>query len=55
MNRVTVGRYENPESVGFNGWIETDDWIVWESLDGKLFVANGRASNGAVLDDIVVI
>ena len=55
MNRVIVGRYSNPQEVGFNGWIETDDWIVWEALDGKLFIARGRSEDGAVLHPITIV
>lgn len=55
LKPVTVGRYSDhghPESPygghGFVGWVETEDWIVWEAEDGSLYVANGREPNGGV-------
>jgi len=55
MKPVTVARYKpggEPGSPygghGFLGYVETDDWIVWEHEDGTLYVANGREPSGAV-------
>ncbi len=47
MNRVEVGRYEQPENVGYKGWVCTDAWIVWEALDGTLAIAR-RGDDGSV-------
>ena len=55
MKPVTVGRYTHhdldprfPEGYEHPslGWIETEDWIVWEDRDGTLYVVNGRDANG---------
>lgn len=50
MEHIRVSRYRRPESVGYQGWIETGDWIIWVHNNGNLFVGTGRASNGAVSD-----
>lgn len=34
MGNITIGNYENPEAVGYRGWISGDDWIVFVKLDG---------------------
>lgn len=54
MPRVKIGRYNNPEEVGYQGWIETDEWIIWIGLDGNLTVGTERAENGAVGSIITV-
>jgi hypothetical protein len=36
MSNITVGRYDDPESVGYQGWIEPEDrtWIAFVRNDG---------------------
>jgi hypothetical protein len=48
MPRIKIGRYKDPESVGYLGWIETDEWIIWVGVDGNLSIGTDRAENGAV-------
>ena len=67
MKPVTVGRYSKGdyEVVGgdpvpsetpyFNGWIETEDWIVFEAHDGALWVHHGRDESGAVIGPPMVV
>ena len=31
------------------GWVETEDWILFQRADGALLVWNGREKGGAVL------
>lgn len=62
LKPVTVGRYEPevfsgpkgsgtmPGGHGWLGWVETEDWIVWEHEDGTLWIGNGRDETGAVID-----
>jgi hypothetical protein len=33
---MTVGTYLNPETVGYRGWIETEDGLYFVALDGKI-------------------
>ena len=37
MGNITVGRYDHPAEVGYQGWIEPDDrgWIMFVSNDGS--------------------
>lgn len=37
MCNITVGRYENPGSVGYQGWLEPEDktWIAFVDLEGS--------------------
>ena len=51
MANITVGRYEDPASVGYQGWIEPDDrsWIAFVASDGSPVVFLNRAPDGAVL------
>ncbi len=69
MDRVTIGQYgegfkegvdiptEPPSTpLNYRGWIETPNWILWESKDGTLYVANGRhPKTGALLGKTEVI
>ncbi len=36
MGNITVGRYGDPGSTGYQGWIEPDDktWIMFVRSDG---------------------
>jgi hypothetical protein len=52
MGNITVGRYDNPASVGYQGWIEPDDkqWIAFVANDGAPVVfLNRDPETGAVL------
>jgi len=63
MTPVTVGRYNAGDfatatdgSVGWTGWICTDDWVVFEHDDGRLFVSKGRdPKTGAVLGEPTIV
>jgi hypothetical protein len=49
---ITVGRYDHPDSVGYQGWIEPDDrsWIAFVASDGRPVVfLNRDPRTGAVL------
>lgn len=50
VQNIEVGRYEQPEAVGYQGWIEPADrsWIVFIDLDGKPVVFDSRTDSGAV-------
>jgi len=50
MGNITVGRYDHPESVGYQGWIEPDDksWIAFVDNDGKATFFLDRDADGAV-------
>lgn len=52
MSNITVGRYSDPERVGWQGWIEPKkkDWIAFIDLEGKpVFYLNRDPKTGAVL------
>ena len=51
MGNITVGRYADPASVGYQGWIEPDDqsWIGFVANDGKpVFFLNRDPETGEV-------
>lgn len=51
MGNITVGRYDHPESVGYQGWLEPEDrsWIAFVGNDGKpVFFLNRDPETGAV-------
>ena len=48
MQRIRIGRYSNPEEIGYQGWIETDEWIIWISNDGTLTIGTDREDDGSV-------
>jgi len=51
MCNIKVSRYKNPESVGWQGWIEPDDrsWIAFVDLRGRpVFFLNRDPQTGAV-------
>ncbi len=52
MNRVEIGRYQDPP--GFNGWVCTDNWILFESESGAVSVYR-RDETGAVTGQPVVL
>lgn len=54
MSEIHIHRYENPESVGWAGYIEPHDkaWILFVGLDGKTeFYPCRDQSTGAVIGD----
>ncbi len=51
MSSIRVGRYQNPQSVGWAGWIEPEDlsWIAFIDLKGApTFFLNRDPVTGAV-------
>lgn len=51
MGSITVGRYSDPASVGYQGWIEPDDrtWIGYVACDETpVFFLNRDPETGAV-------
>ncbi len=50
---IKVGRYSNPEEVGYQGWVEDADktWIAYVDLEGKLTVWLNRDKDGGVLTE----
>lgn len=36
MGNITVGRYDDPDAVGYAGWLEPEDkqWIMFVDTDG---------------------
>jgi len=46
---------EVDEAHTWNGWVETEDWIVYERDDGLLYAYNGRSKSGAVTAPAVVV
>ena len=52
MQNIRVNRYEYPEMIGWQGWIEPDDlsWILFIDLKGRVHMYDERNSKtGAVL------
>lgn len=52
VQRVSVGRYEQPDEVGWRGWVEPEDksWIVFVPVDGPPLLFSQRDSSGAVVE-----
>lgn len=51
MQNIVVGRYSQPQRVGWQGWIEPSDksWIAFIDLEGKpLFYLSRDPDTGAV-------
>lgn len=51
MGNITVGRYQDPASVGYQGWLEPDDksWIAFVDNDGHpVFFLDRDPDTGAV-------
>ena len=52
MGNITVGRYDDPASAGYQGWIEPDDrsFIAFIAADGTpVMFLNRDPETGAVL------
>lgn len=51
VQNIEVGRYEQPEQVGFAGWIEPEDrsWIIFINLAGQPVLFGQREESGAVI------
>lgn len=39
----------------WRGWVETEDWIIYERDDGLLYVFSGRSETGAVKAPAVIV
>lgn len=51
MCNISVGRYDQPDQVGYQGWIGPDDrsWIAFVDLNGgPVFFLNRDPDTGAV-------
>lgn len=52
MENIVIGRYEFPDSTGYQGWIEPKDktWIIYVNVDGSLVAYMNRdPETGAVV------
>ena len=52
MGNITVGRYDDPASIGYQGWIEPEDksFIAFIAADGTpVMFLNRDPETGAVL------
>jgi hypothetical protein len=51
LSRIGVGRYDQPEKVGWLGWIEDEEktWVAYISLDGVPHFYLNRNESGKVL------
>lgn len=53
MSNITVGRYSDPQGVGWQGWIEPKDrsWIAFIKTDGSpVFYLNRDPKTGAIIE-----
>jgi hypothetical protein len=50
MSNIEVGRYDDPESVGWQGWVQPEDrsWILYVKTDGSVTAFLNRDPDGAV-------
>lgn len=50
MSSIKVGRYADPDAVGYAGWIEDEDqaWIAFIDLNGEPLFFLNRGSTGEV-------
>jgi len=58
MQNIHVGRYSNPQKIGWQGWLEPSDktWIAFIDLSGRpIFYLNRDPMTGAVLEEDVAI
>jgi hypothetical protein len=56
MQNIHVGRYSNPQQVGWEGWLEPADrsWIAFIDLAGRpTFYLHRNQRSGAVLEEDV--
>ena len=59
--KIHVGRYDNPQAVQYDGWIEPEDkkWILFVPADGgtpHLFIeVEKRDENGATVREFMSI
>ncbi len=54
MPRIEVGRYDDPDSVGYTGWVCTADWVLFERNDGKVLIGR-RDTSGAVIGELIEV
>lgn len=52
MGNIKVGRYAEPNAVGYAGWIEDEakTWVAFIDLEGHPTFWLHRDENGGVLD-----
>ncbi len=50
MTNIKVGRYQDPQAVGYAGWIEDEEktWIAFIDLEGKPTFWLNREDKGGV-------
>ena len=50
MDNIVVGRYDDPEAVGYAGWIEPESksWIAFIDIKGSPVFFLNRTANGAI-------
>jgi hypothetical protein len=49
MQNIKVGRYKNPQAVGYAGWIDGESWIAFVDLDGRATFFPERDETGAIV------
>lgn len=51
LSRIRVGRYAQPQKVGWLGWIEDEEktWVAYIDLEGRPRFYLDRNDSGAVL------
>jgi len=47
FTKLEAGTYNGVD--GFDSWVGTENWIVFQTETGELIVFNGRDKNGAVI------
>jgi hypothetical protein len=51
MQNIQVGRYDNPQAVGYAGWIQPKDrsWIAFIDMRGRATFYLERDETGAIV------
>ena len=55
---ISISNYSNPEEVGYTRAISTEDWILFEHIDGTVILYRRDPStepDGGVVGDPVVL
>ena len=59
MERIQIGRYKNPELVGYECWMKTSRWIIWVDRDGNLSIGtdlkDGDLKTGGGINELTVV
>jgi hypothetical protein len=56
MDRVDVGRYENPAQVGgWLGWVTGDDWIMFHHGDGTVWLSKTAGRGQGVIGEPIIL